>query len=150
MDATNRKILAELQADGRLSLTELAERVNLSLSPCHRRVHALEESGVIRGYRAQLDPGNVGLHFSAIVFVTLKVADQETMAAFESAVTEIPEIIDARRLFGTPDYMMSIVTEDLPAFQRLYDQRLSAMPGVQRLTSTIVMRQVVADRSLPI
>lgn len=72
MDSIDRKILAELQSDGRLSLTELAERVNLSLSPCHRRVRALEQSGAITGYRASLDPAKMGFNFLAIVFATLK------------------------------------------------------------------------------
>ena len=72
MDNIDRKILAELQSDGRLSVTDLADRIGLSLSPCHRRVRALEQSGVIRGYRAQLDPANLGFSFSALVFVTLE------------------------------------------------------------------------------
>lgn len=77
MDSIDRKILAQLQADGRLSLTELAERVNLSLSPCHRRVRALEQSGAITGYRASLDPAKMGFNFLAIVFATLKRATEK-------------------------------------------------------------------------
>ncbi|EMV8748366.1 Lrp/AsnC family transcriptional regulator [Escherichia coli] len=150
MDNTDRKILAELQSDGRLSVTELAERVGLSLSPCHRRVRALEESGAIRGYRAQLDPGALSLDFSAIVFVTLREGDREAVAAFEAAVTEVPQVIRAQRLFGDPDYILHVVARDLAAFQRLYDERLSALPGVQRLTSTLVMKSVVEDRGLPL
>lgn len=72
MDKIDKKILAELQADGRLSVTELAHKVGLSLSPCHRRVKALEDAGIIKGYRAQLDISQLGLNFSTIVFVTLK------------------------------------------------------------------------------
>lgn len=150
MDRLDRKILAELQADGRLSVTELAERVGLSLSPCHRRVRALEQAGVIRDYRAHLDPGALGLDFSALVFVTMRDGNREAVAAFEQAVVEIPEVIQAQRLFGDPDYLLQVITRDLPAFQQLYDERLSALPGVQRLTSTLVMKQLVQDRPLPL
>ncbi|MNG84446.1 Leucine-responsive regulatory protein [compost metagenome] len=150
MDKVDRSILAELQSDGRLSVTELAERIGLSVSPCHRRVRALEETGVIRGYRAQLDPANLGLNFSAIVFVTLREGDRQAVAAFEQAVMAIPQVIQAQRLFGDPDYLLNVITRDLPAFQHLYDEGLSALPSVQRLTSTLVMKSVVQDRSLPL
>ena len=150
MDSIDRKILAELQSDGRLSLTELAERVNLSLSPCHRRVRALEQSGAITGYRASLDPAKMGFNFLAIVFATLKEGDRKAVSAFEAAVEEIPQIVLAQRLFGDPDYLMHVVTRDLSAFQKLYDEKLSAMPGVQHLRSTLVMKTVVQDRPFPL
>ncbi|WP_454834853.1 Lrp/AsnC family transcriptional regulator [Pseudomonas lini] len=150
MDRIDLKILAELQADGRLSVTELAERVGLSLSPCHRRVRALEESGVILGYRAQLAPVALGLNFSAMVFATLREGDRRAVEAFEVALQEIPQIVEAQRLFGEPDYLLHVVTRDLPAFQQLYDERLSTLPNVQRLTSTLVMKRVIQDRSLPL
>lgn len=148
MDRIDRKILSELQKDGRLSLTELAERVDLSLSPCHRRVRALEDSGVLLGYRAQLDPCALGLNFSAIVFVTLRGGDRKAVEDFESALSSIEQVMNARRLFGEPDYLLHVITQDLPAFQRLYDESLSTLPNVQRLTSTLVMKQVIQDRPL--
>src|ERR1700755_2375268 len=124
MDDADRRILAELQSDGRLSLTDLAERVGLSLSPCHRRVRALEQAGVIQGYRAHLDPAKVGLGFSTIVFVTLREANRDSVSAFEEAVTGIREVVQAQRLFGDPDYMLHVLTDDLKAFQELYDYGL--------------------------
>ncbi|WP_192564658.1 Lrp/AsnC family transcriptional regulator [Pseudomonas gozinkensis] len=150
MDRIDQKILAELQADGRLSITELADRVGLSLSPCHRRVRALEESGVIVGYRAQLAPAALGLNFSAMVFVTLREGNRQAVEAFEESVTQIPQVVEAQRLFGEPDYLLHVVARDLPAFQQLYDERLSSLPNVQRLTSTLVMKRVIQDRSLPL
>ncbi|MBD9614481.1 MULTISPECIES: Lrp/AsnC family transcriptional regulator [unclassified Pseudomonas] len=150
MDRIDRKILSELQKDGRLSVTELAERVGLSLSPCHRRVRALEESGVLLGYRAQLDPTALGLNFSAMVFATLREGDRKAVEAFETALVDIPQVVDAQRLFGEPDYLLHVITQDLPAFQRLYDESLSTLPNVQRLTSTLVMKRVVQDRPLPL
>ncbi|WP_040067146.1 Lrp/AsnC family transcriptional regulator [Pseudomonas batumici] len=148
MDRTDRKILAELQADGRLSVTELADRVGLSLSPCHRRLRALEESGVIVGYRAILAPSELGLNFSAIVFVTLREGTRQAVSDFEAALPDIAQIVEAQRLFGDPDYMLHVITRDLPAFQQLYDERLSSLPNVQRLTSTLVMKRVIQDRVL--
>ena len=150
MDKVDRKILAELQADGRLSVTELADKIGLSLSPCHRRLRALEQSGVIRGYRAQLDPVQLGLNFSAIVFVTLREGDRDAVASFEAAVIDIPQVVEAKRLFGDPDYFLHVVTRDLPAFQQLYDDELSALPCVLRMTSTLVMKSVIQDRALPL
>ncbi|MEJ8281685.1 Lrp/AsnC family transcriptional regulator [Pseudonocardia spirodelae] len=150
MDAIDRKILAELQADGRLTVTELAERVQLSLSPCHRRLRALESSGAVAGYRAHLDARALGLGFDALVFVTMHEAVRDTVEAFESAVAGIEHVVTAQRLFGDPDYLLRIITRDLPAFQRLYDERLTTLPGVQRLSSTLVMKDVVADRGLPL
>lgn len=150
MDRIDRNIIAELQRDGRQSLTDLAERVGLSLSPCHRRVRALEESGVILGYRASLSPRELGLNFSAIVFATLREGHQQAVADFEQALVDIPSIIEAQRLFGDPDYLLQVVTADLPAFQQLYDQQLSRLPNVLRLTSTLVMKQVIQDRALPL
>jgi DNA-binding Lrp family transcriptional regulator len=146
MDAIDRKILAELQKDGRLSFTELADRVQLSLSPCHRRVRTLEQAGIIAGYHASLDPKAIGLDFEALLFVTMRSADRDTLDAFEEAVTATPAIVGAQRLFGDPDYLLRIQTANLDAYQRLYDDHLARLPGVQRLTSTLVMKTVVADR----
>ena len=150
MDALDRKILAELQQDGRLTLTELAGRVGLSLSPCHRRLRALEQSGAISGYHAHLNATALGLAFEALVFVTMRAADRDTVDAFEHAVAAIPHIRQAQRLFGDPDYLLRIISADLPAFQQLYDSRLATLPGVQRLSSTLVMKSVVENRPLPL
>ena len=146
MDRTDKKIIAELQADGRLSLTELADKVGLSLSPCHRRVKSLEETGIINGYRAQVDTAKLGLSFPVIVFVSLEKADRQAVSSFEEAVVDVPEVISAQRLFGNPDYMLHVLTRDMESFQRLYDLDLSALPGVQRLTSTLIMKTVVNNR----
>lgn len=149
MDAVNRKILALLQEDGRLTVTELADRVGLSISPCHRRVRELERSGAIRGYRAVVDAEAVGLGFEAIVFVTMRQEDRDTLVAFEEGLAAIPQVLQAERLFGDPDYLLRIVTSDLAAYQRLQDEKLSALPGILRMSSTLVMKRLVHDRPLP-
>jgi DNA-binding Lrp family transcriptional regulator len=149
MDVTDRKILATLQEDGRLTITELASRVGLSVSPCHRRLRELERTKVIRGYRAIVDAQAVGLAFHALVFVTMRQEDRDTLLGFEEAVARIPEVVQAQRLFGDPDYLLRVLTADLAAYQRLEDDHLAALPGIQRLTSTLVMKQVVDERPLP-
>jgi DNA-binding Lrp family transcriptional regulator len=149
MDAIDRKILAVLQEEGRLTITELAARVGLSVSPCHRRLRELERSKAIQGYRAIVDPAALGLTFQALVFVTMRQEDRETLLGFEAAVARVPEVLQAQRLFGDPDYLLRIVTADLPAYQELEDDVLSALPGVLRLNSTLVMKHVVNDRPLP-
>lgn len=150
MDSYDKKILAELQLEGRLTITELAEKVGLSLSPCHRRVKALEESGAIKNYQATLDPQKLGLNFFALVFVSMKEGTQSSIASFETDLDAIPEVIEAQRLFGDPDYILRIVTKDLKSFQKLYDQKLSILPGIQHLTSTIIMKTIVQNRKLPL
>jgi DNA-binding Lrp family transcriptional regulator len=149
MDAVDRKILSLLQDDGRLTVTELAARVGLSVSPCHRRVRELERSGAIRGYRAVVDAGAIGLAFEALVFVTMRREDRETLMSFEEGLASIPSVVQAERLFGDPDYLLRVVTTDLAAYQRLQDERLTALPGVQRMTSTLVMKRIVHERPLP-
>lgn len=149
MDAVDRKILAELQQDGRLSVTDLATRIGLSISPTHRRLRDLEHAGAIRGYRAVVDPEAVGLSFEALVFVTMRQEDRDTLLAFEAALTDVPNVLQAQRLFGDPDYLVRVRTKDLAAYAELEDNTLAALPGVQRLNSTLVMKQVVIDRPVP-
>jgi DNA-binding Lrp family transcriptional regulator len=150
VDAVDRKIIAELQAEGRLTVTELAERVSLSVAPCHRRLRELERTKVIRGYRAIVDPAAIGLGFEVLIQVTMDREDATTITRFESGLAGIPEVRHAERLFGDPDYLVRVATPDLAAYQVLRDEKLAALPGVQRLTSTIVMKSVVEDRPFPI
>jgi DNA-binding Lrp family transcriptional regulator len=150
VDAVDRKIIAELQAEGRLTVTELAERVSLSVAPCHRRLRELERTKVIRGYRAIVDPAAIGLGFEVLIQVTMDREDATTITRFESGLAGIPEVRHAERLFGDPDYLVRVATPDLASYQVLRDEKLAALPGVQRLTSTIVMKRVVDDRPFPV
>jgi DNA-binding Lrp family transcriptional regulator len=150
MDAVDRKMLAELQAEGRLSVTELAQRVSLSVAPCHRRLRELERTKAIRGYRAVIDPAAIGYGFEVLVQVTMDREDAATVASFEDGLAGVPEVRHAERLFGDPDYLVRVATADLAAYQMLRDEKLATLPGVQRLTSTIVMKRVVDDRPFPV
>jgi DNA-binding Lrp family transcriptional regulator len=149
VDALDRKILAELQLDGRLSVTDLGSRVGLTVSPTHRRLRDLEESGVIVGYRAVVDPKRLGLGFECLVFVTMQQEDRATLLAFEEAAAAIPNVLQAQRLFGDPDYLLRVRTVDMDSYARLEDDVLSTLPGVQRLNSTLVMKNFVLDRPYP-
>jgi DNA-binding Lrp family transcriptional regulator len=146
MDVVDRKILAELEAEGRLTVTALAERVNLSVAQCHRRLRALEQAGAIRGYRAVVEPAAIGRGFEVLVHVTMDREDATTVVEFERGLAAIPEIRHAERLFGDPDYLVRVATADLEAYQALRDERLATLPGVRRLTSTIVMKRIVDER----
>ncbi|WP_431709484.1 Lrp/AsnC family transcriptional regulator [Glutamicibacter uratoxydans] len=148
MDQLDRAILAELQQDGRLSATTLAERVGLTVAPCHRRMRELEREQVITGYQAVIDPQKIGLGFEALVFVTLKNRSQ--MKAFEAAVEEVDFIVEAQRLFGEPDFLLRVYAADLPGYQQLYDEVLVQLPGIEKLTSTIVMRNIKERKTLPV
>jgi DNA-binding Lrp family transcriptional regulator len=110
-------------------------------------VRELERRGVIRGYRAQVDAAALGLGFEVLVFATLTRPD--VLDAFDVALRDVPQIIEAQRLFGDPDYLLRVVAADLTAYQRLYDHTLARLPCVQSLSSTIVMKQVVPPRPLP-
>jgi DNA-binding Lrp family transcriptional regulator len=149
MDAVDRKILAELQVDGRLSVTDLGTRVGLTVSPTHRRLRDLEQSGAIVGYRAVVDPKHLGLGFECLVFVTMQQEDRATLLAFEEAAAAIPNVLQAQRLFGDPDYLLRVRTVDMDAYAQLEDDVLSTLPGVQRLNSTLVMKSFVLDRPYP-
>jgi DNA-binding Lrp family transcriptional regulator len=150
VDVIDRRILAEIQDDGRVTVTQLAERVGLSAAPCHRRLRELERSGVIRGYRAIIDPAAIGLGFEVLVHVIMDREDAATIGMFEDGLAAIPEVRQAERLFGDPDYLLRVATVDLAAYQALRDEKLGTLPGVQKLTSTIVMKRVVDERPFPI
>ena len=149
VDKVDRKILAELQTDGRVTVTELAQRAGLTVAPCHRRLRDLERSGVIRGYRAIVNPAALGVGFEVLVQVTMDREDAATISEFERSLASIPEVRHAERLFGDPDYLLRVATAGLEAYQRLRDEKLATLPGVQRLNSTIVMKRVVDDRPYP-
>jgi DNA-binding Lrp family transcriptional regulator len=151
MDAVDRAILNQLQDDGRLANTELADRISLSPSPCLRRVRRLEESGVITGYRAIVDPAAVGRGFQVLVHVTMEVKDRhDTMEAFEARVAELDEVVECRRMFGDPDYLLWVAAADLDAYEQLYMTKLVGLPGVARTVSQLTMKTVKPGGRLPL
>lgn len=150
MDNVDRAILYYLQEDARLSNVELAERVRLSQSPCLRRVRNLEATGVITGYHATIDPATVGLGFQVLVHANMGVKNRATIESFEATVTEFDEVIECRRMFGDPDYLLWVVLEDTDAYERFYMSKLAALPGVARMNSQFTMKIVKATGQLPL
>ena len=151
MDQLDRAILSQLQSEGRLANIELADRVGLSPSPCLRRVRNLEGSGVILGYRAVIDPAAVDRGFQVLLHLTMEVKDREaTMEAFEARVAEIDEIIECRRMFGDPDYLLWVAVADLEAYESLYMTKLVGLPGVARTVSQLTMKTIKPGGRLPL
>jgi DNA-binding Lrp family transcriptional regulator len=146
LDAIDRKIVAQLEAEGRLTVTEVAQRVRLSVAACHRRIRELERAGTIRGYRAVIDPSAIGVGFEVLVSVTMDREDTATIEQFERGLAAVAEVRHAERLFGDPDYLVRVATSDIAAYQTLRDAKLATLPGVQRLSSTIVMKRIVDER----
>src|SRR5262245_46761543 len=129
MDAIDRAILRRLQIDGRLTNVELAEQVRLSPSPCLRRVRALEQAGVIRGYHADIDPAAVGRGFEVTVHIELTLKDRATVEAFEDGIAALEEVVECRRMFGVPDYVILVVVADAADYESFYMSRLAELPG---------------------
>ncbi|MFC0534151.1 Lrp/AsnC family transcriptional regulator [Phytohabitans kaempferiae] len=145
MDRIDRAIIAQLRRDARLTNTELADRVGLTPSPCLRRVRRLEETGVIAGYHARVDPAAMGRSFEVVVFIDLAVQDQRSVERFEEWVGTVDEIVQVRRMFGSPDYVLDVAVPDLAAYERLLTARLLAAPGVGRLNSHFTMKTLKSD-----
>jgi Lrp/AsnC family leucine-responsive transcriptional regulator len=149
MDEIDRSILRELQADGRLTNHELAQRVGLTPSPCLRRVRQLEQDGVISGYQAVIDPAAIGRGFEVLVSVEVR-RDRETVMAFEAALQDLPEVIEAYRLFGSPGCLLRIAVADAVAYERVWIERITALPGVVEVNSQIIMKRVKKSQVLPV
>lgn len=149
MDRIDLQILRELQEDGRLTNQELAQRVGLSPSPCMRRVRQLEQDGVIQGYRAIVSPEAVGRSFEVLVSIEVR-RDREAVEAFEAALQDIPDVIEAYRLFGSPGCLLRIAVADLAAYERLWIERLTTLGGVTEVNSQIIMKRIKEPKGLPV
>ena len=150
LDRTDRELLQALQENARLTVAELAERVNLSPSPCWRRVKALEESGTIEGYGARLNAEQLGYGVTAFVSVMMGSHSQEVARAFEARLAEIPEIIACHNVSGRYDFLLEVVAPDLNAFGAFARNTLQALPGVKEFYSSFSLAAVKKDRRLPI
>ena len=151
LDRYDRRILAELQRDGRISNQELAERIGLSPSPCLRRVRALEESGLIAGYRAMLDARQLGLSLMALIHISMDRHTPERFANFEEAVAGLPEVMECLLITGQDaDYQLKVVVRDMDAFQALLLERITRIEGVSGVHSSFVLRRVVDKTAYPL
>lgn len=145
-DEIDRQIMAHLQADGRMTNVDLADRVGLTAPPCLRRVRTLEEKGAIRGYHADLDPIWLGYTITVFAMVSLKSQAETDLEAFEAHVAGIPEIRECYMLNGDIDFILKIVAKDLSSFQQFLTTRLTTAPNVAHVRTSLTIR---SSKSLP-
>ena len=148
LDAIDRRILAALQADGRLTNNDLAERVGLSPSPCLRRVRALEAAGTIKGYAAILDPVQLGLGTSVFVRVWLRGQDDDTVRRFNDSILALPQVMECHMMAGDCDFLLRVVASDLDAYRRFQAEKLARIDGVQSLKTDIPLQRAKLTGSL--
>ena len=142
MDRTDRAIIDELRRDARVSNVDLADRVSLSPSACLRRVRALEQAGVIRGYRAEIDPAADGRGFEVEVMIELTHKDRATVEEFERRIAVMDPVVECRRMFGVPDYLVRVAVADTAAYEAFYMNELAELPGIGRVSSQFMMKLV--------
>lgn len=151
LDRFDRQILQILQTDARISNQELADHIGLSPSPCLRRVRALEESGLITGYRALLDAKSLGLTLMALIHISMDQHTPERFNDFETAIADIPEVMECLLITGqSADYQLKVVVKDLDAYQELLLKRITGIKGVSGVHSSFVLRRVVDKTAFPV
>ena len=145
LDEIDRKIIAALQAEGRLPIVDLANRVGLSPTPCQRRVRRLEEEGVITRYAALISPAALGYGLQALVEVTLDDHSEKTVEAFESAIRARSEVVACYAMTGDMDFLLHVQATDLAAFSEFAMKALLRLPGVRGTRSSFIMQEVKSD-----
>lgn len=148
LDGIDRRIIETLQRDGRLSNADLAEKVGLSASPCWRRVKALEEAGIIKGYVAQVDAKAVGLPVNVFMSVSLTTQVQSALQRFEKAVQQRPEVMECYLMTGDSDYLLRVVVPDLEAYER-FVMDFTRIAGIGSIRSSFALRPVKQGTALP-
>lgn len=149
MDSKDRQILHELQLNGRISNQDLAQRVNLSPSPCLRRVRQLETDGMIRGYTAIVDPKTYGYPLTVFIRITLARHDTATVAEFERRVRAIDEIMDCFLMTGQRDYLMRVVAASLESYERFVRDVIHTIPGIASIDTSFAYGVVKRALALP-
>lgn len=151
LDRLDRRILAVLQEEGRISNQDLADRVGLSPSPCLRRVRALEEAGVVTGYRAQVNPKPLGYSLTALIGISMDEHTPERFARFEAAIQEIPEVQECLLITGQQsDYQLKVLVRDMDGYQDLLLNRITRIKGVTGVHTSFVLRRVVDRTAVPL
>ncbi|PKO74496.1 MAG: ArsR family transcriptional regulator [Betaproteobacteria bacterium HGW-Betaproteobacteria-15] len=150
LDATDLRILEELQTDASLSNVELARRVHLSPSPCLARVRALEARGLIRQYVALLDAQQLGRHLNVFISISLKQQSRETLQAFEERITLRDEVMECYLMTGDADYLLRVAVPDMPALERFILEQISPIAQVEKIRSSFALKQVRYKTALPL
>ena len=149
-DRIDRQILTHLQDDGRMTNVELAERVGLTAPPCLRRVRALEEAGVIRGYHADLDPPSLGYPITVFAMVSLRSQAEHDLAAFEVYVADISEVRECHMLNGEIDFILKLVASDLKGFQEILTTKITPAPNVASVKTSLTIRTAKSVSGIPV
>ncbi len=149
LDAVDRRMLAVLQTDGRITNQELAERVGLSPTPCLRRLKRLEDSGVITGYSAQVDPKAYGLPFSVFVSVRLLQQMRDQIAEFERAVESWEEVTECYLMTGSQDYLLRVQTDGIEGYERFLKQKVTQLSCIQSVQSNFALATIKRRTALP-
>ena len=150
LDATDLRILAVLQQDSSLTNVELARRVHLSPSPCLTRVKAMESAGVIQRYVALTDPAALGLGLNVFISISLKEQSRESLAEFERRIGEQDEIMECYLMTGDSDYLIRVALPDITALERFILNRLTPIPGIEKIRSSFALKQVRYKTALPL
>ncbi|WP_190323915.1 MULTISPECIES: Lrp/AsnC family transcriptional regulator [Rhodobacterales] len=150
LDATDRRILKQLQNEGKLTNIELSNRIGLSPSPCLSRVRALEQSGVISGYVALVNPEAIGLGVNVFIQITLERQIEQALETFENRMEAYPEVMECFLMTGDSDYLIRLVVRDIAELQRFILQKLSNIPGVANIRSSFALKQVKYRTALPV
>lgn len=150
LDATDLRILAELQADGSLSNVELARRVHLSPSPCLARVKALEAAGIISRYVALANPQALGLGLNVFISISLKSQSRQALTAFEQRIGEHEQVMECYLMTGDSDYLIRVVLPDIAALERFILEQLTPIPGIEKIRTSFTLKQVRYKTALPL
>lgn len=150
LDDIDRKILRLLQDDCRLTMHEIAERVGLSASPCHRRIKLMEDSGLIRRYVALVDQRKLGLPVSVFVSIKLERQREKDLEAFAKAISRWPEVLECYLMTGHRDYLLRVVVEDLAAYEKFLKQKLTLVPGIASIESSFALDQIKYSIAVPV
>jgi DNA-binding Lrp family transcriptional regulator len=150
LDNIDRRLLAELQAEGRVTNVDLAKRVGLTAPPCLRRVRTLEDSGVIRGYHADLDASKLGFAITVFAMVSLRSQAEEDLRAFENHIKALPEVRECHMLNGEIDFILKIVSKDLQSFQEFLTSHLTPAPNVASVKTSLTIRTAKHEPGVPL
>lgn len=150
IDSTDRRILVILQRQGRMSNADVAERVNLSASACHRRIQRLEAEGYIKDYVALLDPRKLQKPTTVFVEITLSGQADEILHSFEKAVARVPDVLECHLMAGSADYLLKVVADSTEDYARIHRQSLARLPGVAQMQSLFALRTVFKTTALPL
>ena len=150
LDSIDRRLLADLQAEGRVTNVDRARRVGLTAPPCLRRVRALEEAGVIKGYHAELDAASLGFTITVFAMVSLKSQAEEDLRAFENHIKALPEVRECHMLNGEIDFILKIVSKDLQSFQEFLTSKLTPAPNVASVKTSLTIRTAKNEPGVPL